>query len=87
METEQVDGVVAKTMAMVRDMFGMSPGDNAAPRPREPMTEAIRAESESASKEDMRLNPDDYTFKSIAEVSAENARREGGQQPLFLFRP
>ena len=77
METEHTETVVEKAVAYVKDMFGIPPGD------RTPEAEAKPEYADTApalsSKDAMRIEPDGYTFKSVAEVNAESARREDGE--------
>jgi len=77
METEHAETVVEKAVAYVKDMLGIPPGD------RSPDVEAKPEYSDTApeltSEDAMRLDPQAYTMKSVAEVNAESARREDGE--------
>ena len=77
METEHTETVVEKAVAYVKDMFGIPPGD------RTPDVEAKPEYADTApvpsTKDAMRIEPDGYTFRSVAEVNAESARREDGE--------
>ena len=77
METEHSETVVEKAVAYVKDMFGIPPED------RTPEVEATPDYAGTAPEptinDAMRIEPDGYTFKSVAEVNAESARREDGE--------
>jgi len=77
METQHTETVVEKAVAYVKDVLGIPPGD----RTRDVEVEPQYADTTPAltSKDAMRMEPDSYTFKTVAEVNAESARREDGE--------
>jgi hypothetical protein len=77
METEHTETVVEKAVAYVKDMFGIPPGDRAPDVQAEP--EYADAAPSLSSKDAMRIEPDGYSFRNVAEVNAESARREDGE--------
>lgn len=78
METEHTEGVIEKAVAYVKDMFGAPPYHRHVDSEGRPIIPATPTETELTSKDAMRLDPDAYTMKTVAEVSAENARRNDG---------
>jgi hypothetical protein len=77
METEHTETVVEKAVAYVKDMFGIPTGDRTPDVKAQP--EYIDTAPEPTIKDAMRIEPDGYTFKSVAEVHAETARRDDGE--------
>ena len=66
METEQTEGVVEKAVAYVKDMFGAPPYHRHVDSEGRPIMPT----------EDTGISPGENTYKSVAGVDAESARRE-----------
>jgi hypothetical protein len=77
METEHTETVVEKAVAYVKDIFGIPPSDKTPDVEAKP--EYVDAAPAVTARDAMRIEPDRYTFKSVAEVNAESARREDGE--------
>jgi hypothetical protein len=77
METEHTETVVEKAVAYVKDMLGIPPGDHPPDVVAKP--EYSDTAPELTAADAMRLDPNAYTTKSVAEVNAEGARRENGE--------
>jgi hypothetical protein len=82
METERTETVVEKAVAYVKDMFGIASGDRTPEVEAKP--EYADAAPELTSEDAMRLDPQAYTMKSVAQVSAESATRGLIETPTDL---
>jgi hypothetical protein len=69
METKHKDTAVEKAIAFVKDMFG-------APGARVP--DVTITSVQPASEEEMRVDSDAFTTKSVAQLNAEIVRRHDG---------
>jgi hypothetical protein len=69
--------VVERAYAFVEDMFGLEHADKTAHTQLTPATPIIAQPADLASEDGMRHDP--FTFKSVAEVYIENARRANGE--------
>ncbi len=83
MEQQHPEGLVAKAVAYVKEMFGPSPfprdGESIVPADESALQPPFVPQSSSASEEDIPLYAPRDTLKSTAELNAESARREDGE--------
>jgi hypothetical protein len=79
METEQIETAVEKAFAYMKGILGMPSGEKT------PLGKASRGVQMTApevgctSEDAVGISSEEYTFKSVAEVFAETARRTHGE--------
>jgi hypothetical protein len=78
METGHTETVVGKAVAYVKDMFGIPPGEKSLHGETERSLETAPSDAGPLSEHAMSLEANAYTFKTVAEVSAERARYQDG---------
>ena len=73
METEHTETVVEKAVAYVKDMLGIAPSDKTPDVEAKP--EYVDTPPEVTAENAMRLDPNAYTRKSVADLNLEHAPR------------
>jgi len=73
METEHTETVVEKAVAYVKDMLGIAPSDKTPDVVAKP--EYTDTPTEVTAEDAMRLDPNAYTRKSVADLNLEHAPR------------
>jgi hypothetical protein len=73
METEHTETVVEKAVAYVKDMLGIAPSDKTPDVEAKP--EYVDTPPEVTAEDAMRLDPNAYTRKSVADLNLERAPR------------
>jgi hypothetical protein len=79
METEHTETVIERAVAYVKDALGMPPGDRTPEVEARPLVRMSPREVGLTSEVVTGIEPDTHTFKSVAELHMESARRDGGE--------
>jgi hypothetical protein len=79
MEREYTQSMVGRAYAFVEDMFGLPHGDKTPYREASPVVRMTPEEAGLTCDDAMGLEPEAHTMKTVAEVSAESARRDDSE--------
>jgi hypothetical protein len=80
METEHTETVVEKAVAYVKDMLGIAPSDKTPDVEAKP--EYVDTPPEVTAEDAMRLDPNAYTRKSVADLNLERAPRAPQEETI-----